>query len=107
MDLLPVLLIAVALLILIICFSIVIKRKNKNRVNEPEEEEFRRNEELKKEKEDERLLLYNNTIAKMCAELDISEARLELELEKLFNKSAQLKEAEVYQRVTVARTAKP
>lgn len=102
----PAILAAIGLLVLLICILIVIKRNNKKREEMAEEEEFRKSEEIKKEQEDERLVLYSNTIAKMCEELEISEARLELELEKLFNKSAQLKEAEVYHRVTVARTAK-
>lgn len=102
----PLILAAIGFLVLAICFLILVKRNNKKRENMVEQEEFRKQESIKKDEEDERLALYNNVISKMCDELDITEARLELELEKLFKKTAQLKESEVYHRVTVLRTAK-
>ncbi len=102
----PLILAAIGFLVLAICILILVKRNNKKRENMVEQEEFRKQESIKKDEEDNRLELYKNVISKMCNELDITEARLELELEKLFKKSTQLKESEVYHRVTVMRTAK-
>ncbi len=103
----PVLLITIGLIVLLFCLCILYfrnkKKKQKQKLDE-EERELRKNEELKKVEEDKRLALYQEVIRNMAEELGISEARLDLELENIFSKSDNLKDAEVYHRVTITRT---
>lgn len=102
----PFILSLVGLIILLICIGIVLKRNTKKKEAQREEEEFRKSEEEKIKEEDKRLSRYHSILQMIAEELCVSEAQIEFELEKIFKNSPQLKEAEVYHRVSINRSNK-